>query len=147
LIFSMNPSSWCRERLPDSSLRRSAISTMDRGSPSRALGLIWITQSSSGRVSTSSRTGGFWENRPSQKVPSPTGTARNRVGMAAEARTMSAVMGSRRLLNARNSPERTSTAPSSSIGPAGRPASRPKSTRRSSMRRNSCRPVTEVGVS
>jgi len=60
---------------------------------------------------------------------------------------MSAVMASRRLLKARNSPERASTALSSSIGPSGRPASRPKSTRRSSMRRNSCRPVTDVKVS
>jgi hypothetical protein len=67
--------------------------------------------------------------------------------MAAEARTMSAVMASRRLLNARNSPERTSTAPSSSIGPSGRPGQPPKSTRRSSIRRNSSRPVTEVKVS
>jgi hypothetical protein len=65
--------------------------------------------------------------------------------MAAEARTMSAVIWSRRLLNALNSPERTSTAPSSSIGPApsGWAAKRPKSTRRSSMRRNSSSVVTD----
>ena len=145
----MNPSSWCSDRLPESSLRRSAISTIVRGSPSRRLELIWITHSSSGRVSTSSRTGGFWENRPSQKVPSPTRTARNRLGMAAEARTLSAVIGSRRLLKARKSPDSTSTAPSSSIGadsPA-RAASRSKSTRRSSIARNSARAWAEAGLS
>jgi hypothetical protein len=69
--------------------------------------------------------------------------------MAAEARTMSAVMASRRLLKARNSPERTSTAPISSIGPAPSAwaAKRPKSTRRSSMRRSSARAVTDPGLS
>src|SRR5829696_5630 len=69
--------------------------------------------------------------------------------MAAEARIMSAVMASRRLLNALNSPERTSTAPTSSIGAPSSPvaAKRPKSTRRSSMCRNSASAVSDVGVS
>ena len=69
--------------------------------------------------------------------------------MAAEARIMSAVIASRRLLNALNSPERTSTAPTSSIGPepSAWTANRPKSTRRSSIRRNSASAATDVGVS
>jgi hypothetical protein len=65
-ILSMKPSSWCSERLPESSLRRSAISATVLGSDSRSLGFIWITQISSGRSSVSSLTGGFCEKSPSQ---------------------------------------------------------------------------------
>ena len=69
--------------------------------------------------------------------------------MAAEARIMSAVIASRRLLNALNSPESTSTAPTSSIGPepSAWTAKRPKSTRRSSIRRKSASAASDVGVS
>jgi len=66
--------------------------------------------------------------------------------MAAEVRIMSAVIASRRLLNALNSPERTSTAPTRSIGrePSALAASRVESTRRSSILRNSSRALTEA---
>src|SRR3954453_1103515 len=53
----MKPSSWCNERLPESSLRRSAISTTVLGSVPSSLGFIWITQISSGPWSVSSLTG------------------------------------------------------------------------------------------
>ena len=48
--------------------------------------------------------------------PSPGRTERKRFGMAAEASIVSGVILSRRLLNALNSPESTSTAPTSSMG-------------------------------
>ena len=74
-------------------------------------------------------------------------TARNSVGMAAEASTQSAVMRSCRLLNARNRPERTSTAPSSSIGwtPAVSASIRSKSMWRCSISRNCSTPIDVVG--
>src|SRR5215218_6082691 len=48
--------------------------------------------------------------------PSPGRTERKSVGMAAEASMVSEVILSRRLLNVLNSPESTSTAPTSSTG-------------------------------
>src|SRR5215216_5452372 len=102
--------------LPASSLRLSSMSVIDLGSSSRFFGSIWITHISSGPALGSSRMGGFWENRPSQYTPPSACTALNRVGSAVEARIISAVISSRRLLKALNSPERTSTAPMRSIG-------------------------------
>jgi hypothetical protein len=117
------------------------------GSVSRSGALIWMTQISSGAVSASSRTGGFCEKRPSQYVPPSRCTARKMVGMAADARTASAVIVSRRLLNVRNSPLRTSTAPMSSIASSGRTPSAAGSTWRSSMARKSSRPRSLNGMS
>src|SRR3954463_8796112 len=49
------------------------------GSSARAVGLIWMTHSSSGRESSRSCTGGFWENRPSQNAPPSTCTVELRL--------------------------------------------------------------------
>jgi len=67
--------------------------------------------------------------------------------MAADARIASAVIASRRLLNVRNSPVSTSTAPMSSIASSGRTPSVAGSTCRSSMARKSSRPSALNGVS
>ena len=69
--------------------------------------------------------------------------------MAADARIMSAVIRSRRLLNVRKAPVSTSTAPSSSTGcaPSASTSMLPKSTLRSSMPRSSALAVPERGVS
>jgi hypothetical protein len=112
----MKLTSWYSERLPASSLRLSIMSAMDLGSSRLSCGSIWITQISSGFALGSSRMGGFWENRPSQYTPPSVCTALNRVDSAVEARIVSAVISSLRLLKALNSPERTSTAPTRSIG-------------------------------
>jgi hypothetical protein len=89
---------------------------MDFGSLPRFSGSICMTQISSGFARGSSRTGGFWEKRPSQYTPPSVRTALNRVGSAVEARIVSAETLSLRLLKALRSPERTSTAPTRSIG-------------------------------
>src|SRR5215210_2857926 len=102
--------------LPASSLRRSSMSAMDFGSLFRFSGSICITQISSGLARGSSRTGGFWEKRPSQYTPPSVRTALNRVGNAVDARMVSEEILSLRLLKALNLPERTSTAPIRSIG-------------------------------
>ena len=70
------------------------MSSTVRGSSARAVGLIWITHSSSGAASSSSCTGGFWENRPSQNVPPSVWTAGKTLGIAADARIMSGVIAS-----------------------------------------------------
>ena len=80
-------------------------------------------------------------NNPQNRPPS-TGTDRNRVGIAAEASTASAVISPRRLSKALNTPDITSTAPSTSNGRSGTaesvpdPLRRSKSTHRSSNDRS-----------
>jgi hypothetical protein len=80
-------------------------------------------------------------------MPSSSLTARNRFGIAAEASTVPAVIRSRRLLNVRNRPDSTSTAPMSSTGcfPALSTWIRPKSTWRPSIWQNWSAPMTEAG--
>jgi hypothetical protein len=85
----------------------------------------------------SSRIGGFCETRRSQYVPLPTWTARKSVGIAAEARTMSTVISSRRLLKALNSPDSTSTAPTRSSGAVARSTMPSRAMWRSSSARKS----------
>src|SRR3712207_707361 len=134
--------------LPASSLRRSSMSAIDFGSSSRFWGSICITQISSGFTRGSSRTGGFWEKRPSQYTPPSVRTALNRVGRAVDARTVSEEIVSLRLLKALKSPERTFTAPIRSIG-AGLSIgvlSPPKSTCLSSVLLSCSWAQKEVGV-
>ncbi len=72
------------------------MSGIDLGSASLLSGSICITQISFGfgSASGSSRTGGFYENKPSQYTPPSVCTALNKVGIAAEARIMSALISS-----------------------------------------------------
>src|SRR4029079_1542406 len=95
-----------------------------------------------GGASNRSRTGGFWENKPSQYRPPSTGTERNRVGIAAEASTASAVISPRPLSKDLYTPDSTSTAPTTNNGHSGAAESAPnrlkrsKSTHRSSNDRS-----------
>jgi hypothetical protein len=121
---------------------------MLRGSRSLAVGLIWMTHTSSGSTASRSRTGGFCENSPSQYVPPPVRTARNNDGIAADASTASAVIRSRWLEKARKRPESTSTAPSTSSGNSrSRSATTSsKSTCRASSARNWSSPPSARGI-
>src|SRR5215217_9483924 len=95
------------------------MSSIVFGSDSDVPGFICTTHISSGFGSHSSRMGGLCENKPSQYTPSLICTALNKVGIAAEARIVSTVILSLRLLKALNSPLRTSTAPTSNGGLEG----------------------------
>src|SRR4051812_12260484 len=68
-------------------LRRSRIAAGRLGTSECVAGSIWMIHSSSGSVSSSSRSGGFWEYSPSQYRSPSTSTAGNRLGTAADART------------------------------------------------------------
>ena len=128
LMRSMKKTSCCIDRFALSSLRRSRIVAGRVGTSAVVVGLIWMIHSSSGPLSTSSRSGGFCEYRPSQYGSPAISTARTRLGTAADASTASSVTGRHALAelgsgppprNVANSPERTFTALTSSSGWAG----------------------------
>jgi hypothetical protein len=84
---------------------------IDFGSDAVVSEFICITNISLGFASGSSRAGEFCENRPSQYTLPSVRTALNKVGIVAEARIMSALILSLRLLKASNSPLRTLAVP------------------------------------